>query len=416
MCHITFHFNRDFKTAIRQLINKTSKWATITSCEKIDLLNVNMKMVSRCPEYASERMKLRYPEPSITGIIPVKMEGFFLQKCILRKVSQSVRVEAKAIVNIYCPLNGDLGTETVSRIMSNCIYDLAGTIQSYVPTTIVRHFCPITFRPCNNQMLAKYCHAFQELVVSNAGISYRNASCAQCDGLIPDERLECNPYRNIKHTPKSPGYPQWKFDFRGFHTNSVALKTPCQIRNNSRPYLRYVCEDKYNPSENRSSQYYTSPSFDEFGAQIVIPQHGSVPNLTILSSTFRLQQRNHVLCSSLLKTYLTRTALNRCMIKHIEPLDFLSSLDMLLTLHIPYDRDSSVHAVFLQNFEPEEPLPCVANSTLLLKRGFLAQLSDGSLAVQETLKGSFLLLRKYPVIIKVNLWHVSTKKGNPLPA
>ena len=211
----------------------------------------------------------------------------FFQKYILRKVSQSVRVEAKAIVNIYCPQNSDLGTETVSWIMSNCTNKFAGTIQSFVPTTIVRHFCPITFRPCNNPMLAKYCHAFQELVVSNAGISYRNAACAQCDGLIPEERLECNPYRNIQFTPKSPGYPQWKFDFRGFYIDSVALKTPCQLGNKSRPYFRYVCEDKYNPSENRSSQYYTSLSFDEFGAQLVIPQHGSVPNLIILASTFR---------------------------------------------------------------------------------------------------------------------------------
>ena len=413
-----FHFNRDFKTAIRQLINKTSKWATITSCEKIDLLNVNMKMVSRCPPYTSERMKMRctYPEPSVTGFVPVKVEGIFYKNIYCVKCHKVSAWKAKAMVNIYCPQKGDLGTKTVSWIMSNCTCDLAGTIQDYVPATIVRHFCPFAFRPCNNPMLAKYCHAFQEPVVSNAGISYRNAACAQCDGLTPDERLQCNPYRNIKYTPKSPDYPQWKFDFRGFYIDSVALKTPCQLRNNSRPYFRYVCEDKYNPSENRSSQYYTSPSFDEFGAQLVIPQNESVPNLTILSSTFRLQQQNHALCSSLLKTYLTRTALNRCMIKHIEPLDFLSSLDMLLTLHIPYDRDSSVHAVFLLNFEPEEPLPCVANSTLLLKRGFLAQLSDGSLAVQETLKGSFLLLRKYPVIIKVNPWHVSTKKGSPLPA
>ena len=104
------------------------------------------------------------------------------------------------------------------------------------------------------------------------------------------------------------------------------------------------------------------------------------------------------------------------MIKHKEPLDFLSSLDMLLTLHIPYDRDLSVHAAFLLNFEPMEPLPCLDNHTLLPKRGFLAQMSDGSLAVQVTLKGYFLLLQKYPVIIKVNLWHVSTKKGSPLPA
>ena len=417
-CYILFHFNRDFKTVIRQLINKSSKWATITSCEKIDPLIVNMKIVSRCPTYTSERMKMRctYPEPSIMGIIPVKVEGISYNNIYWVKCHKVSAWKAKAIVSIHCPQNGDFGTETVSWIMSNCTYDFAGTIKSNVPTTIVRHFCPITFRPCNDPMLAKYRDAFQELVVTNSGISYRNAACAQCDGLIPDERLECNPYRNIKYTPKSPGYPQWKFDIQEFYIDSVAQKTKCQLRINSRPYFRYVCADKYNPSENRSSQYYTSPSFDEFDAQFVIPQHESVPYLTILSSTFRLQQQDHALCSNLLKTYFMRTTLNRCIIKHIEPLDFLSSLDILLTLHTPYDRDLSMHAVFLLNFELEEPLPCLDNHTLLIKKGFLAQLCDGSLAVQETLKGSFLLLRKYPVIIKVNLLHVSTKKGSPLPA